>query len=258
MKNVFYAISLFCIVTTAYSQGPALGKPVVEPAKILKDGMSLLYYNRDYLKTTEDFIAFDGNSHVISKDRFFRLFATGDYLPLRLSSTTGKNYYRLYKLGPKINDDTRTTLRSFGKIGYDYYKMEGKKFPGLNYTDINGKVYNTENTKGKIVVIKCWFLACQACNEEIPELNRLVASYANRKDIVFISLAFDPKAKLQAFTKKTVFKYALVPVKESYMVKELGVNFYPTHFLLNKQGFIVKVVGEAGELITALNKEAAK
>ncbi|ASU36246.1 hypothetical protein MuYL_4361 [Mucilaginibacter xinganensis] len=233
-----------------------MGKPLVEPAKILKDGLSLAYYNRDYLKTTEDFTAYNTSSRAIDKMKFFQLFATGNYLPMRLAGPG--NQYRLYKLAPRVSDDIHSVLQSYGKTALAHYKMEGKKFPGLNYTDIDGKVYNSKNTKGKIVVIKCWFLHCQACNEEIPALNQLVDKYKNRDDVVFISLAFDPVEKLKAFSKKTVFKYALAPVKESYIEKDLGTNEYPTHFVINRQGLIVKVVNDADELAAALNNEAGK
>lgn len=256
MKKIFYCLSLIFITNIVIAQSQFPGKPLGEPAEILKDGLSLAYYNRDYLKTTEDFSAYNSSSHPINKEKFFQLFATGNYLPMRLSGSG--NCYQLYKLGPKVSDDIHSVLESYGKTAYAHYKMEGKKFPGLNYTDINGKVYNRENTKGKIVVIKCWFLHCQACNEEIPALNQLVDQYKSRKDVVFVSLAFDAKEKLQAFAKTHVFKYALVPVKQSYIEKDLGTNEYPTHYIVNKEGLIAKVVGNADELTVALKNEALK
>ncbi len=70
--------------------------------------------------------------------------------------------------------------------------------------------------------------------------------------------ALDQKKDLVKFSKKRVFKYALVPVKESYMANRLGVQEYPTHFVINKQGLIAKVVNEPNELIIALDHEAVK
>lgn len=255
-KFICLPVLLF-IANIASAQTNLPGKPIGDPAKILKDGMSFAYYNRDYLKTTEDFKAYNQAGKAISKNEFFKMFATGDYLPMRLDAKSG-NYYQLDKLGPKFNADQRSGLAQYGQIAYDHFKMEGKKFPGLNYKDVNGKVYDSQNTKGKIVVIKCWFLHCQACNEEIPQLNKMVDHYKNRKDIVFISLAFDPEAKLKAYLKTHEFKYALAHMPESYIEKQLGTNEYPTHYIVNKQGLIAKVVGGADELEVALKTEAAK
>ena len=257
MKTLPSIIAFFFIAHIAAAQTTLPGKPIGDPAKILKDGISLAYYNRDYLKTTEDFKAYNVAGHPITKSEFFRQFAAGSYLPMRLNSKSG-NYYQLHKLTPNVSEDVHGVLQSYGQNGYRHFKMEGKRLPGLNYTDINGEVYNSRNTKGKIVVIKCWFLHCQACNEEIPALNNLVDQYKNRKDIVFVSLAFDPVDKLKTYVKTHVFKYALAHVPESYIEKQLGTNEYPTHYVVDKNGLIANVVNNADELAVALKTEAAK
>jgi len=257
MRKFVCVCALFLIANFSIAQSNLPGKPIVNAAKILKDGMGFLYYNRDYLRTSEELKAYNSAGKPISKAEFFNGFASGDYLPIRLSPASG-NYYQLHKLGPKVSDDIRSTIKQYGTIANGYFKMEGKKFPGLNYKDVNGKVYNSQNTKGKIVVVKCWFLHCQACNEEIPELNKMVNKYKNRNDIVFISLAFDAEDKLKAYLKTHEFKYALAHVPESYIEKQLGTNLYPTHYIINRQGLIAKVVGDAGALEVALKAEAAR
>jgi peroxiredoxin len=258
MNKILCCAFLFFSFHYSKAQNSGTGKPVEEPDKILKTEMNLLYYNRDYLRLSEDFTAYNRTSQIISREKFFELFASGEYLPLRLLSKDGGNYYKLYKVNALVDIDILTTLKQWGELDYKYFKMEGKPLPGFNFTDLNGKVYNPKTTKGKIVIIKCWFLACAACNEEIPQLNQLVDYYKNRKDIVFVSLAFDPKKKLEAFMKKKTFKYAIAPVKESYIEKELNIQQYPTHLIINKQGLIAKVVNDPNELTTALNTEASK
>jgi hypothetical protein len=52
-----------------------------------------------------------------------------------------------------------------------HFKMEGTPIPGFNFTDLNDKVYNQSTTRGKIVILKCWFIHCVACLKEFPELN---------------------------------------------------------------------------------------
>jgi thiol-disulfide isomerase/thioredoxin len=67
-------------------------------------------------------------------------------------------------------------------------KKEGK-FPDFSFKDLNGNLITNESMKGKIVVIKCWYIHCAACIKEFPEVNNLVRKYKDRKDIIFISLA---------------------------------------------------------------------
>ncbi|MES2111362.1 MAG: TlpA disulfide reductase family protein [Bacteroidota bacterium] len=257
MRKLSCLLVLFLIANSTFCQPVFSGKPVVEPAKILKDDMGFLYYNRDYLRTSQELKAYNTKGQAISKAEFFSAFASGNYLPVRLMPNSD-NRYKLYKLGSKVSEGVRSTIKQYGTTAYNHFKMEGKKFPGLNYKDVDGRVYNSQNTKGKIVVIKCWFLHCQACNEEIPQLNTFVDQYKNRGDIVFVSLAFDAENKLKVFKKTHEFKYALAHVPESYIEKQLGTTEYPTHYIVNKQGLIAKVVNEAGELEVALRTEASK
>lgn len=92
----------------------------------------------------------------------------------------------------------------------------------------------------------------------MPALNAMVNQYKNRKDILFVSLAFDTKEALTTFLQKRNFDYAIVPDQKNYIIDVLRVHMYPTHFIVNKQGMIAKVVNDERALATLLKKEAAK
>jgi len=240
-----------------YAQTKLIGRPVENPGKVLQNFMNFLYYNRDYLRLADDdYKAYDNNGTVISKGEFLDTLSKGKYLPMRLNSKT--ETYQLYRLPNSVDKDVSATIAQYATTYADAYKKEGMRLPAYRFIDLNGKIYTSENTLGKILVLKCWFLACQACREEIPQLNELADRYKNRKDILFVSLVFDQPKAIKAFLKKTAFNYAIVPNKEAYMDKILKVHEYPTHFVIDKQGYIVKMVNEPGELITTLTKEAAK
>jgi len=96
-------------------------------------------------------------------------------------------------------------LKQIGFTAYGCYQMEGKQFPKFHYVDLNGNTYTSENTKGKILVLKAWFISCKACVAEMPMLNKLTEEYKNRKDIVFVSIAWDSKKALEAFEKRVGF-----------------------------------------------------
>src|SRR6476620_8522768 len=110
--------------------------------------------------------------------------------------------------------------------------MEGKQMPAFDFKDLDGKQYTTANTKGKVVVLKCWFINCFACVQEFPQLNRLVSSFQNKKDPLFVSLASDSKPALTSFLIKRPFSYAVVPNAGKYMNDALKISAYPTHLLI--------------------------
>ena len=99
--------------------------------------------------------------------------------------------------------------------------MEGRPLPGFNFVDLNGNVYNKDNCKGKIVVLNFWFIGCTACQEEMPDLNKIVASYKNRDDVLFISIAPNSTNDLKKFLEKTPFNYAAIPDKSYYVADTL-------------------------------------
>jgi len=132
--------------------------------------------------------------------------------------------------------------------------MEGKYFPEFHFTDLKGDEYNNENTKGKIIILKCWFIKCAACVAEFPELNELVEKYQDREDIIFISLAFDSNDELKQFLLRKPFNYKVASVQAEFMQNDLAINAYPTHFIIDKTGMIQKVVNSADEMILELDE----
>ena len=136
--------------------------------------------------------------------------------------------------------------------------MEGKKIPKFNFKDLKSKIYNSETTKDKIVVLKFWFIHCQKCVEEMPNLNKLVKKYKDRNDIVFLSLAFDKNEELKKFLTKKAFYYPVVGNQKNYLLQDLEIESFPTHMIINKKGLISKVVNSYEELEIALKKEISK
>lgn len=250
-----HLILLLILCFAACRQSPPVDEPVMSPEAILKDAWG---YCWRYVKPLEDYTAYDTSGGEISREQFLTMFASGDYLPLRLRTADSSHRYRMYALPPSTDQGIRSTLGNLGKKLLHDYRQEGKTLPAFTFVDLDGNRYTPENTKGRILVLKCWFIACAPCVEEMPQLNRMMEQYSDRKDILFVSLATDPANKLKDFLQKTEFKYAVIPDMRSYMSDALQVNAYPTHFLVNKQGQIAKVTNKADELEIALRKECGK
>lgn len=204
----------------------------------------------DFLHLT---VKYDTALHRISKAQFLQSFATGNYLPLRIISDDTTISYTLYPLPDTANRDVRSAVKYYGEVYNNYYKREGELFPTVNFTDVYGTAYNNESFKGKTVVLKFWFIHCGACVAEMPRLNVLVKEYINHKEVLFLSLAYDTKEQLINFLKKTAFRYATIPVSESFVLEDMKINAFPTHMIL-KDGAITKISNDAEELAAALHE----
>jgi len=234
------------------------GQPNVNLKKIEKNYIQWWIYYNDNIVLSSDFTAIDEVTHIISKGDFLKQLTSGDFIPVKLTSKDSITYYKLFKLDKTASKDISNTIRNVSKVGYKFFKMEGKKFPDFDFTDIDGIHYTNKNTKGKMVILKCWFISCKPCVAEIPELNKLVERYKNRKDILFISLAFDSKKDLKSFILKNPFKYAIVPNQKDFMENILQVYAYPTHFIIDKRGVLKNVVNTATLISILENKTFIK
>lgn len=255
--KMFLFFTMFFFASSCNAQTSSFNTPIEDPEQILKNQTAFIKYCDTYLKLSEEFIAYDEESKEIPKEKFLLKVTAGGYLPLKLlSKDTAK--YRLYKINIPNDDYIYISLRSIAYTEYIYYRMEGKPLPKFDFVDLDGKLYNPQTTKDKIVVVKCWFIRCEKCVEEMPDLNKLVNQYKTRKDIVFVSLAFDTKEPLVQFLKKVKFKYPVIPNQHDYLVNDLNFSLYPTHLIINKQGLVYKIVGSYEEMASYLNKEALK
>lgn len=202
-----------------------------------------LYYN-DSIKLASKFKPLDTNLKEISKEVFLKSLCTGNYIPLRCSSNKRNNVYKLYELKQIADENISSTIKNIAQVELENFLKEGQEMKPFRFVDLNGNLFTSENTKGKIVVLKCWFINCKKCVEEMPELNKIVQQYKNRNDIVFVSLASDSDVALKKFLSKRNFDYAVVPNQKEFMDTTLNLEIYPTHFIINKRGTITKVVND--------------
>lgn len=228
----------------------------LNPETIVKDFSTWWNYNTQKINLTKEYVAFDTNSKAISRASFLKCLSSGKYIALRLLSNDSLlQWYKLYKLRSSVPKDVQYQSEQFGNKEYNKFIKEGLALPDFNFTDLNGTVYNNENTKGKIIVINCWFIQCVPCVAEIPALNEIVREYQNRNDVLFISLSFDSSSKLKAFLTKTKFNYAPIALQKYYVREQLKIYSFPTQIIVNKEGKIVRVFEDYKDIIYWLKKE---
>jgi peroxiredoxin len=109
---------------------------------------------------------------------------------------------------------------------------------------LDGEPFDLAELKGKVVVLTFWSTKCPICHSEIPKLNQLVETYKD-KAVVFLGLTMENPNKVEAYLKKTSFKFAILPngfgVVLKYADKDSDGNVamsFPTHFLINQNGEI--------------------
>ena len=116
----------------------------------------------------------------------------------------------------------------------------GQKITPFNYTDINGVVLNSDDLKGKVIVLNFWSPSCGPCRAEMPELNKLVDRMSG-KDVVFIApviYATKEQLLMPAYISKYPFKYHQVVIDSN----DYNVLSFPTHIVIGKDRRIIDIM----------------
>lgn len=105
-------------------------------------------------------------------------------------------------------------------------------------TPDGGAAISLEGTRGRVVLLDFWFMACPGCVGATPKLNRLRDRY-EAEGLSLLSVARDRGAEeeLSAFIERRDIRYA-VGVDDGESAERYGVYAYPTVVLLDRQGRI--------------------
>jgi len=174
--------------------------------------------------------------------------------PSRMESA----YVEAWHRGSQEAKDSLEVLhqRTHGSTaGFDEYirtvpaagQKEKPAAPSFQVVSLDGKQFDLESLRGKVVVLNFWFIGCAPCRIEIPSLNKLVKAY-EKKAVVFIAIGLNDDDAMRKFLKETEFAYHIIP-NGSGVAGQFGVRAFPTHVIIDKHGLIDTRLTGGGEEI---------
>lgn len=243
-------VSLIVILMFGCGESSTKHFPNVDVSILTQSFESWWAYYHKNIDLSLDFDALDTEAKQISKKVFLEKLSNENIIAIKLVNDESEK--PMYQLIAISDESILQTSKQEAKLELQYYEKEGAKFPAFAYTDLKGGVITSKNTVGKLVVIKVWFIQCKACVEEFPALNALTQKYSNRDKIVFVSLAYDEKEQLKDFLSKNVLNYQNAHVSSAYITEEMNVQIFPTHFIIDEHGKILKIFNDAKRLAAYL------
>ncbi|MGQ9706436.1 MAG: TlpA disulfide reductase family protein [bacterium] len=139
--------------------------------------------------------------------------------------------------------------------------VEESKMPSFTLTSMDGTTINSDEFKGKVLLIDFWATWCPPCREAIPHLIELKKEFKDTDfDIIGISLD-DPKKidKVKDFISQVDINYTICMSSESVESAFGGITAIPTIFLFNKHGnFVKKWVGFEKKVADEISVEVKK
>lgn len=109
---------------------------------------------------------------------------------------------------------------------------------GIRFKDVNGKLLDLGDLKGKVIFLNFWATWCPPCLAEMPAINKLYEKFKNDKDVVFILADADGNlVKSQKFMNRKEYQLPLYSVA-SEIPDVLFKGSLPTTVVFDKQGRI--------------------
>jgi thiol-disulfide isomerase/thioredoxin len=121
-------------------------------------------------------------------------------------------------------------------VGYLYVKYRvapDLTFSRLQLETADGQAVDMNQFKGKVVFLNFWKTWCGPCVQEMPSIEKAKEMTDSTK-IVFIAVSDEENSKIAAFCNRHGYSFHIYKSKVAF--EELGINTFPTTYILNKDG----------------------
>jgi len=116
--------------------------------------------------------------------------------------------------------------------------------PRFTLKILDGKTVESDEWQGKVVLLNFWATWCPPCLDEISNLIRLQSKYADRLQVIGLSLDSGPpesvNALLKSFVQQRGINYPVAIASAKLQGEFGGILGLPTAFLLDERGRIVQ------------------
>ncbi len=116
---------------------------------------------------------------------------------------------------------------------------ETQKVQNFSFKDIDGKVHQFSEYKGKWVIVNYWATFCGPCVAEIPALNSVAKRFKDKAVVLGMEAGETPPDELKQFMAQKKIAYPVIPTQDSTMFALGLVYGVPTTFIVNPEGEIV-------------------
>lgn len=135
---------------------------------------------------------------------------------------------------------------------------EEEKLPDFTLASMTGQRVNLRSLEGKhVVVVNFWATWCGPCRMEIPDFNKIYATYRDKGlEILGVSLDHAPEQQVSAFMRSIPIDYPVL-LGSPQLGAQYQIQGLPTTFIVDRNGRVVwKRIGlvQAGQLQYELDK----
>jgi cytochrome c biogenesis protein CcmG/thiol:disulfide interchange protein DsbE len=117
----------------------------------------------------------------------------------------------------------------------------GEKVPDFVLTTFDGEQIDTEELRGKVIVINFWASWCKTCEQEAPELEQVYQSFRD-DGVVFLGVDYvDTESEALAYLSKFNITYPNGPDLRTRISQAFRVRAVPETYIVSKDGILVDI-----------------
>ena len=127
----------------------------------------------------------------------------------------------------------------------DLKPWKGAATPRLAGADFQGKAFDLERLRGRVVVVNFWATWCEPCRDELPSLERLQRLRADRPfDVVTVNFGEQPE-RIKTFLEREFVELPVVLDRDKEAAGRWKVGGLPMTFIVDARGRVrYQVFGE--------------
>ena len=129
--------------------------------------------------------------------------------------------------------------------------LVAKRIPDPSFKALDGQSHKLSGLRGRIVVVNFWATWCGPCQEELPRLSRIAASYAG-KSVSFVYISIDEprdRGKIPSTLARLNVDFTSWVGADTDTLASFGLgDIVPGTIVLDEAGQpVARVMGEAKE-----------
>jgi peroxiredoxin len=132
-------------------------------------------------------------------------------------------------------------IAAIAVIGYFSFFAQ-QTAPEVTFTDLQGRTFDSQSLRGKVVMVNFWATSCTTCVKEMPHMVETYNKYKSQGlEFIAVAMSYDPPNYVLNYAQTRNLPFKVVLDREGELAKSFGnVQMTPTTFVIDKEGRILK------------------